>query len=238
MLEIDRRSFVQLGAFALAACALNGCGSGGADDAKTLQSDDAKDKGQTSGSSSATEPGYITASGTLITPYDEGYSTGLHHATIVVADYGTIKVELDADVAPVTVSNFAHLANEGFYTGTTFHRIIKGFMIQGGAPTTSEDASSLVKIIGEFSDNGKVNDMSHVRGTISMARGNDNNSASSGFFITDADRPDLDGRYAAFGHVTEGIDVVDAIADIPVEDDNGTVAAEDRPVIESITMND
>jgi peptidyl-prolyl cis-trans isomerase B (cyclophilin B) len=162
----------------------------------------------------------------------------LHHATIVVKDYGTIKVELDADVAPITVSNFAHLANAGFYTGLTFHRIIKGFMVQGGSANTSSDPDLIVNILGEFSGNGIENSISHDRGVISAARASGNNSGSSGFFIMHADNHTLDGRYAAFGHVTEGLEVVDALAEVPVEDDNGTVATQNQPVIESITMDD
>lgn len=184
------------------------------------------------------KPGYVTSSGTLITPYDEGYSTGLHHTTIVVKDYGTIKAELDADVAPITVSNFAHLANAGFYTGLTFHRIMKGFMVQGGSANASSDPDLIVNILGEFSNNGIENSISHERGVISAARASNNNSASSGFFIMHADNLTLDGRYAAFGHVTEGMDVVDALAEVPVEDDNGTVVPQNQPVIESITMDD
>lgn len=234
MKELSRRAFVKMSFSTLATLSLVGCGGATEEPAPQQKSD----AGTSETSESTFEPGHVTSSGTLITPYDEGYSSGTHHATIEVADYGTIKVELDADVAPITVSNFAHLVNEGFYTDTTFHRIIKGFMIQGGAPKQGTDASSMVHVLGEFSDNGKTNDISHVRGTISMARATNNNSGSSGFFITDSDRPDLDGRYAAFGHVTEGMDVVDKIANVPVQDDNGTVATADQPHIASIVMDD
>ena len=153
------------------------------------------------------------------------YSTGKHHAEIVVKNYGTIALELDADVAPITVENFANLVNEGFYNGLTFHRIISGFMIQGGDPLGNGTGGSSKTIKGEFASNGVKNSISHVRGTISMARSSMPNSASSQFFIVHQDSTFLDGKYAAFGTVTSGMEVVDKIcADTAVEDDNGTVA--------------
>lgn len=167
------------------------------------------------------------------------YSTGKHHAKIVVKNYGTIALELDADVAPITVENFANLVNEGFYNGLTFHRIISGFMIQGGDPLGNGTGGSSKTIKGEFASNGVKNSISHVRGTISMARSSMPNSASSQFFIVHKDSTFLDGQYAAFGTVTNGMDVVDKIcADTAVEDDNGTVAKNNQPVIEKITMID
>ena len=167
------------------------------------------------------------------------YSTGKHHAEIVVKNYGTIALELDADVAPITVENFANLVNEGFYNGLTFHRIISGFMIQGGDPLGNGTGGSSKTIKGEFASNGVKNSISHVRGTISMARSSMPNSASSQFFIVHKDSTFLDGQYAAFGTVTNGMDVVDKIcADTAVEDDNGTVAKNNQPVIEKITMID
>lgn len=167
------------------------------------------------------------------------YSTGKHHAEIVVKNYGTIALELDADVAPITVENFANLVNEGFYNGLTFHRIISGFMIQGGDPLGNGTGGSSKTIKGEFASNGVKNSISHVRGTISMARSSMPNSASSQFFIVHQDSTFLDGQYAAFGTVTSGMDVVDKIcADTAVEDDNGTVAKNNQPIIEKITMID
>ena len=154
--------------------------------------------------------------------------TGIHHAEIEVKDYGTIDVELDADTAPITVTNFVKLAQEGFYDGLTFHRIMDGFMIQGGE-----------NIKGEFSNNGVDNDISHTRGTISMARASDPDSASSQFFIVQADSTFLDGDYAGFGHVTEGMDIVDKICeDAKPTDDNGTIPSDQQPVIEKITITD
>ena len=167
------------------------------------------------------------------------YSTGKHHAEIVVKNYGTIALELDADVAPITVENFANLVNEGFYNGLTFHRIISGFMIQGGDPLGNGTGGSSKTIKGEFASNGVKNSISHVRGTISMARSSMPNSASSQFFIVHKDSTFLDGQYAAFGTVTSGMEVVDKIcADTAVEDDNGTVAKNNQPVIEKIIMMD
>lgn len=172
-------------------------------------------------------------------PDGEGLLSGTHHAEIVVKDYGTIKVELDADTAPITVTNFVNLAKDGFYDGLTFHRIISGFMIQGGDPNGDGTGGSDETIKGEFSENGVENNISHERGVISMARAQDMDSASSQFFIMHADADYLDGNYAAFGHVTEGMEVVDAICDsTPVTDNNGTVAKENQPVIESVTIID
>lgn len=164
---------------------------------------------------------------------------GTHHVEITVKDYGTIKVELDADTAPVTVTNFISLAKEGFYDGLTFHRIISGFMIQGGDPQGNGTGGSDHTIRGEFSANGVKNSISHKRGVISMARAQDYDSASSQFFIMHKDSDSLDGDYAAFGHVTEGMEVVDKICeDTEVEDRNGTVTPENQPVIESVKVID
>lgn len=167
------------------------------------------------------------------------YSSGKHHAQIVIKNYGTISLELDADMAPITVENFANLVNDGFYDGLTFHRIISGFMIQGGDPEGNGLGGSDKEIKGEFSANGVKNTISHTRGVISMARAQSYNSASSQFFIMHEDAPYLDGSYAAFGHVTEGIEIVDKICeDTKVEDSNGTVLKENQPVIEKIVMID
>lgn len=134
-----------------------------------------------------------------------------------VKDFGVITLELYPDKAPITVENFVNLANEGFYDGLTFHRVYKGFMIQGGDPNGNGTGGSDKQIKGEFSSNGVDNDLSHVRGVISMARSQAPDSASSQFFICDADSVFLDGNYAAFGMVVKGMDVVDKIADIEVE---------------------
>ena len=167
------------------------------------------------------------------------YKAGKHHAKIEIKNYGIIELELDADIAPITVANFAKLVNEGFYDGLTFHRIIDGFMIQGGDPEGTGMGGSSENIKGEFSLNGVKNTISHVRGTISMARSSAYNSASSQFFIVHKDSTFLDGQYAGFGKVTRGIEIVDKICeDIQVEDDNGTVLKENQPIIEKIQMLD
>jgi len=158
-------------------------------------------------------------------------------AVIEVADYGTITAELDADAAPKTVENFVALAKEGFYDGLTFHRIMDGFMIQGGDPEGDGSGGSDTTITGEFSANGFENDLSHTRGALSMARSDDYNSASSQFFIVHEDSIYLDGNYAAFGYVTDGMDVVDAICEAAVPtDNNGSIPPEDQPVITSIEI--
>lgn len=165
--------------------------------------------------------------------------SGKHHVEIQVKDYGTIKVELDADTAPISVSNFINLAKDGFYDGLTFHRIISGFMIQGGDPSGNGTGGSDETIKGEFTANGVENGISHVRGVISMARSQDYDSASSQFFIMHEDAPSLDGQYAAFGKVTEGMEIVDKICeDTPVTDNNGTVEAAKQPKIESVKVID
>ena len=167
------------------------------------------------------------------------YSTGMHHATIEVKEYGKIKLELNADIAPITASNFAELVNKGFYDGLTFHRIIDGFMIQGGDPLGNGTGGSNKNIKGEFAVNGVKNNISHKRGVISMARSSAYNSASSQFFIVHEDSTFLDGQYAGFGEVTEGMEVVDTICNnTPVEDNNGTVLKENQPIIEKVTMDD
>ena len=172
-------------------------------------------------------------------PAAETAGVGTHHAEIDIQDYGTITVELDGDAAPITVQNFMDLANDGFYDGLTFHRIIAGFMMQGGDPNGNGTGGSENTIKGEFSSNGVENTLSHTRGAISMARSQNPDSASSQFFICHEDSTFLDGQYACFGYVTKGMDVVDEICDnTPVEDDNGTVKTENQPVIESIKIID
>ncbi len=164
---------------------------------------------------------------------------GIHHAEIEIEGYGTVSLELDGDTAPITVQNFMDLANSGFYDGLTFHRIIDGFMIQGGDPAGNGTGGADSNIVGEFEANGYPNSIAHTKGVISMARAQDPDSASSQFFIMVEDAPHLDGQYAAFGHVTDGQDVVDKVAaDAKPHDDNGTIAPEDQPVITSIKIID
>ena len=184
-------------------------------------------------------------------------------AVIKVKNYGKITVELDAKAAPKTVENFVKLAKSGFYDGLTFHRIMEGFMMQGGDPKGTGMGGSDENVVGEFSANGHDNPISHTRGTISMARSGSGyeqylsmgyklsdlpaeaqdelemafNSGSSQFFIVHEDSKFLDGNYAAFGRVTSGIEVVDKVCEEaqPV-DDNGTIPPAKQPVIESITI--
>ena len=207
----------------LAACGKDGSGQGKDD---SLASGDVTD-GESGGSESGSQAG------------GEIDPAGKHHVEITVKDYGTISVELDGDAAPITVANFLKLAGEGFYDGLTYHRIISGFMIQGGDPLGNGTGGSDEKILGEFSANGVENNLSHTRGAISMARSQMLDSASSQFFIVHEDSTFLDGQYACFGYVTEGIEVVDAICDaVPVTDKEGTVLKENQPVIESIKVID
>lgn len=173
----------------------------------------------------------------LLTSEFENLLSGKYNIEIEIEEYGTIALTLDADIAPVTVTNFIDLVQDGFYNGLTFHRIINGFMIQGGDPEGTGMGGSARQIQGEFASNGVENNLAHTRGVISMARSYFPNSASSQFFIMHEDAPHLDGDYAAFGQVTSGIEVVDAICEAtPVEDGNGTVLAKNQPVIKEIRI--
>lgn len=169
---------------------LTGCGSAGTADKST---------DSTKSTEKSAQESTQTASGSAI----QGKLSGKHHAKITVKDYGTIEVELDADQAPITVTNFAKLVQKGFYDGLTFHRIISGFMIQGGDPDGNGTGGPGYEIKGEFSANGFKNDLKHTLGVLSMARTMIPDSAGSQFFIMVADAPHLDGQYAAFGKITE-----------------------------------
>lgn len=218
---------------ALSLFALGGCGSKEAD-TQAPEESAASSEAEPEASAPTEEPSSETDSTT-----EGDLLTGLHHVEIEIADYGTISLELDADTAPITVTNFIALANDGFYDGLTFHRIIKDFMIQGGDPLGNGTGGADNNITGEFKSNGIENDISHVRGVISMARSMEADSASSQFFIVHQDSTYLDGEYAAFGKVTEGIEIVDQICDnTAVQDANGTVLADDQPVITTIRVID
>ena len=158
-----------------------------------------------------------------------------YFADIVIQNYGSITVQLDQKSAPISAANFVKLAESGFYNGLTFHRIIEGFMMQGGAAKSQTEMPD--PIVGEFLENGYNNTLKHERGVISMARTTEYNSASSQFFIVHETSPHLDGKYAAFGWVTEGMDVVDDICETakPI-DNNGSIATGAQPVITSITI--
>jgi peptidyl-prolyl cis-trans isomerase B (cyclophilin B) len=165
--------------------------------------------------------------------------SGLHKVEITMNNNKKIELELDANKAPITVTNFINLVKAKFYDGLTFHRIIDGFMIQGGDPKGDGTGGSNNTIVGEFKANGIENDISHKRGVISMARSQSYDSASSQFFIVHQDSTFLDGNYAAFGHVTKGMEVVDEIVkEAKPIDDNGTILKENQPVIKSIRIKD
>ena len=156
-----------------------------------------------------------------------------HHATIEIEDYGTLHVELYGNDAPETVENFVKLAEEGYYDELTFHRIIEDFMAQGG------EGMGTPSITGEFRANGFRNRIKHTRGVISMARSDDMDSASDEFFIVQKDSPHLNGYYAAFGKVTSGMEVIDAMcADAEPYNDNGSIAPYAQPRIMSITIHE
>ncbi len=161
-----------------------------------------------------------------------------YEAVITIEGYDEpIVFDMDEGIAPETVDNFVALAQSGFYDGLTLHRIMEGFMIQGGDPRGNGTGGSSHQITGEFSSNGFENSLKHVRGTVSMARSSDPDSASSQFFIVQEDTSSLDGEYAAFGTVVSGMDTVDAIAAAAKPtDDNGTIAKEEQPVIQSIVV--
>ena len=154
--------------------------------------------------------------------------------TIEMENGDVFKAELYPEIAPNTVANFVNLVESGFYNGLIFHRVIPGFMIQGGDPTGTGMGGPGYSIKGEFTQNGVDNQMTHTRGVISMARSSDYDSAGSQFFIMHADSAYLDGQYAAFGEVIEGMDAVDAIAG--VQTDSGDKPLEDV-VIKSITVD-
>ena len=192
------------------------------------------------GKSTTTTAGDGTQNAGNTTETDTGdLLSGKHYAVITVKDYGEISLELDADTAPITVTNFVNLVNKGFYDGLTFHRVIDGFMIQGGDPEGNGTGGSDKNITGEFAANGIKNDLKHERGVISMARSKLPDSASSQFFIMHETAAHLDGQYAAFGKVTSGMDVVDKIAkNTPVTDSNGTVLPKNQPIITSVKMTE
>ena len=203
----------------MSALLITGCAS----ETKTTQS-----------TATATAPAATQNNGYNPAPLEDGK---VYYADIDIKDYGKITVKLDQSSAPVTCANFVQLANEGFYNGLTFHRIIDGFMMQGGDPEGTGIGGSENEIVGEFSMNGHDNAISHKRGTISMARSQNPDSASSQFFIVHQDSTFLDGQYAGFGEVTEGIEVVDAVCTaVEPIDGNGTIPAENQPVINTIVI--
>ena len=209
-------------------------GSGGADTSKP--EDDSTNTSGTTGS----------GGNDISKPEDDGIGTikETHKATIVIENYGTIELALCGEVAPITVANFEKLANSGFYDGLTFHRIMEGFMMQGGDPNGNGTGGSDTEIKGEFKNNGVNNPISHKRGVISMARAGHPyydhyyyDTGSCQFFIMHVDNEYLDGNYAAFGYVVSGIEVVDAICtSAKPTDDNGTIPKAEQPKIISIRV--
>lgn len=187
--------------------------------------------------SGKTDDADAASDGTAFTASSAEDITVTAYADIAIEDYGTVTVALDGTAAPETVENFISLAESGFYNGLTFHRIMDGFMMQGGDPEGNGTGGSENTVIGEFSANGFENNLSHTRGAISMARSNDYDSASSQFFIVQSDSTFLDGQYATFGYVTQGMELVDQIcAEAEPTDDNGTIEADQLPVITSVTI--
>ena len=201
---MKRRITSMLLAAAMTITMLTGCGSQGKETEKT-------DKTTQAAVSETTEAAEENSE------LDLAAAAGKHHVEITVKDYGTINVELDGDAAPITVANFISLIKKGFYDGLIFHRVIRGFMIQGGDPLGTGMGGSEREIKGEFDSNGVKNPLSHTRGAISMARAQRKDSASSQFFIVQSDSTYLDGQYAAFGKVVEGMDVVDEIASVKTD---------------------
>lgn len=165
--------------------------------------------------------------------------SGRHHVEMDIEGHGTVSIELDADQAPVSVTNFIDLAKQGFYNGLTFHRIIKGAFAQGGDPEGNGTGDPGYSIKGEFAANGVNNTLSHTRGAISMARTSDFNGGGCQFFIMDSDYTAFDGQYACFGYVTEGMDVIDDICmNTEAVDGNGTIPPASQPVISEIRVID
>ena len=164
---------------------------------------------------------------------------GTHHAEIVVEEYGTITIEINADIAPITASNFLNLAKKGFYDGNSFYRVIDGFAIYGGDPNGNGTGTSGSTIEGEFTANGVANSLTNTRGAIGMARGTHYNSASCQFYILQSDATYLDGDFAVFGYVISGLNVVDQIcAGTPTTGSDGYVASANQPVIKEIKVVD
>ena len=164
---------------------------------------------------------------------------GTHHAEIVVEEYGTITIEINADIAPITASNFLNLAKKGFYDGNSVYRVIDGFAIYGGDPNGNGTGTSGSTIEGEFTANGVANSLTNTRGAIGMARGTHYNSASCQFYILQSDATYLDGDFAVFGYVISGLNVVDQIcAGTPTTGSDGYVAAANQPVIKEIKVVD
>ena len=224
---------VCLGMFCLA-----GCGqTGGTETSESGAAETAQKQETADNSQKSEETDYFGKE--LKTFSDSELLTGKHHVKMEIKDKGTITLELDADQAPVSVTNFCQLAESGFYDGLTFHRIIAGTFMQGGDPLGTGIGGPGYTIKGEFAINGVNNTLSHTRGAISMARTQDYNGGGCQFFIMAQDYPAFDGQYACFGYVTDGMDIVDDVCTtVPSEDNNGTILPANQPVITKVTVID
>lgn len=192
-----------------------------------------------SSSSSSTSSSSGSMSETLKEFSSEELLSGKHHVEMDIQDHGTVALELDADQAPVSVTNFIDLAKQGFYDGLTFHRIINSQFVQGGDPLGNGTGGPGYTIKGEFAANGVNNTLSHTRGAISMARTSNYDGGGCQFFIMDSDYTAFDGQYACFGYVTDGMDYIDEICNLTeMQDANGTIAPEDQPVISAVRVID
>ena len=219
--------------------------STGTETTSTEETEAVETTAATETTAAATEETEMTEPFNITEPVEETSETteavtadaAAYTALIEIEDYGTVTVALDSESAPITVANFVELAENGFYDGLTFHRIIEDFMMQGGDPNGDGTGGSEENIVGEFTENGYDNTLSHTRGAISMARSNDYDSASSQFFIVHEDSTYLDGQYAVFGYVTDGMDIVDEICEnAEPTDSNGSIEPAAQPVIKSITI--
>ena len=231
----------------MSALALSACGSADAEDknnetGKTTTTETSGGSGSSSGSSSSSSSS-SSAAGSMSETLKEFSSdellSGKHHVEMDIQDHGTVVLELDADQAPISVTNFIDLAKQGFYNGLTFHRIINTQFVQGGDPLGNGTGGPGYTIKGEFAANGVNNTLSHTRGAISMARTSNFDGGGCQFFIMDADYTAFDGQYACFGYVTDGMDYIDEICNMTeMQDSNGTIAPQDQPVISEIRVID
>ncbi|MCI8283878.1 MAG: peptidylprolyl isomerase [Firmicutes bacterium] len=209
---------------------MTGCGD-------SASENDRKDGGNSS-KTEENQPQNLMGSGVKEFSAEELLS-GKHHVEMDIEGKGTIKLELDADQAPISVTNFINLTKDGFYNGLSFHRVLAGSLIQGGSPTYDAMGGVDYTIKGEFTLNGVNNTLSHTRGAISMARTNDYNGGGCQFFIMASDFAGYDGQYAVFGYVTEGMEIVDDICNnTPTQDRNGMVARADQPIISEVRAID
>lgn len=231
---------------ALSVLTLTACGSTDTDSTDsnkgnktTTEATEGSESASSDSSSSSSSSSLGGLSETLKEFSSEELLSGKHHVEMDIQDHGTVTLELDADQAPVSVTNFIDLAKQGFYDGLTFHRIINGQFVQGGDPLGNGTGGPGYTIKGEFSANGVNNTLSHTRGAISMARTSNFDGGGCQFFIMDSDYTGFDGQYACFGYVTDGMDYIDEICNMTeMQDANGTIAPDDQPVISEVRVID